>query len=253
MSKHPKPGSVPSAGGTPSTAERAAIQDARERVLRRTPRLTAKVEVTKSGAVATIGPEHDDKEGWIRRLEDIFGTSGVHFATSQLNHVLMAVRDAKGSYDTSKANSILAAVQGAAPVNELQAMLAVQIAVSHELAMQAMRRAGRVDQIPQYDSAGSMAVKLMRACASHVELLTKLQNGGSQTVRVEHVHVHPGGQAIVGNVLPGGRGQHENGHQPHAPDENQTPGSRSLAAPAGSALSCEDPGGQLVPVPRSKG
>jgi hypothetical protein len=41
---------------------------------------------------------------------------------------------------------------------------------------------------------------------------------GEQTVRVEHVHVYPGGQAIVGNVNhPGGDGGIEQaGDQPDA-------------------------------------
>jgi hypothetical protein len=29
-----------------------------------------------------------------------------------------------------------------------------------------------------------------------------LRNGGSQIVRVEHVHVNEGGQAVIGNVNP---------------------------------------------------
>ena len=38
------------------------------------------------------------------------------------------------------------------------------------------------------------------ANATQVEALAKLRRGGTQKVRVEHVHVYPGGQAIVGNV-----------------------------------------------------
>jgi hypothetical protein len=40
----------------------------------------------------------------------------------------------------------------------------------------------------------------MRAYATHVEVLRRLRHGGQQVVRVEHVHVNDGGQAIVGNV-----------------------------------------------------
>ena len=46
----------------------------------------------------------------------------------------------------------------------------------------------------------SAAAKLLRAYALQVEALRRLRNGGSQFVRVEHVHVHEGGQAIVGNI-----------------------------------------------------
>ena len=33
-----------------------------------------------------------------------------------------------------------------------------------------------------------------------VEAYRRLKNGGSQFVRVEHVHVNEGGQAVIGNV-----------------------------------------------------
>ena len=40
----------------------------------------------------------------------------------------------------------------------------------------------------------SAAARLLRAYATQVEALRRLRNGGSQTVRVEHVHVNEGGQ-----------------------------------------------------------
>jgi hypothetical protein len=50
----------------------------------------------------------------------------------------------------------------------------------------------------------SAASKLLRAYATQVEALRRLRNGGSQFVRVEHVHVADGGQAVVGVVNTGG-------------------------------------------------
>jgi hypothetical protein len=41
-----------------------------------------------------------------------------------------------------------------------------------------------------------------RNVAIQVEALWRLRNGGSQFVRVEHVHVNEGGQAVIGNVKP---------------------------------------------------
>jgi hypothetical protein len=46
----------------------------------------------------------------------------------------------------------------------------------------------------------SVAARLLRAYATQVEALSRLRNGGSQTVRVEHVHVNEGGQAVIGNL-----------------------------------------------------
>src|SRR6266536_4858563 len=99
-------------------------------------------------------------------------------------------------------------------------MLVGQMAVTHAFALELIGRAKRVDEIPQFDSAGNMAVKLLRTFVMQAEALAKLRRGGEQTVRVEHVHVYPGGQAVVGNVtatgLPGGGGGEKNDGQAHA-------------------------------------
>jgi hypothetical protein len=47
---------------------------------------------------------------------------------------------------------------------------------------------------------GSAAARLMKAYAMQMEVLRRLRTGGQQTVRVEHVHVNDGGQAVIGNV-----------------------------------------------------
>lgn len=73
------------------------------------------------------------------------------------------------------------------------------------------------------------------------EALAKLQRGGEQVVKV--VHVHPGAQAVVGNVIAGdgqspagreGGGTLESSNQPHAK------GLPAAAAPA-----------EMLPVRRS--
>jgi hypothetical protein len=52
-------------------------------------------------------------------------------------------------------------------------------------------------------TAGANALaRLLKAYAMQVETLRRLRNGGSQLVRVEHVHVNDGGRAIVGSVSP---------------------------------------------------
>jgi hypothetical protein len=58
----------------------------------------------------------------------------------------------------------------------------------------------------------SAAAKLMRAYATQVETLRRLRNGGSQIVRVEHVHVNEGGQALIGNVRKDGSGKEAKNH-----------------------------------------
>ena len=43
----------------------------------------------------------------------------------------------------------------------------------------------------------------MRTFTMQVEVLRRLRNGSQQYVRVEHIHIGDGGQAITGNVKGG--------------------------------------------------
>ena len=42
--------------------------------------------------------------------------------------------------------------------------------------------------------------KLLRAFAIQVEALRRLRAGGSQYMRIEHIHIEPNAQAVIGNV-----------------------------------------------------
>jgi hypothetical protein len=42
--------------------------------------------------------------------------------------------------------------------------------------------------------------RLLRAYSTQVEVLRRLRHGGHQYVRVGHVNIHDGGQAVIGNV-----------------------------------------------------
>ncbi len=209
----------------PDASEMAAIEAALKRVRAREPSVTVKFGQDEKGTVKLQGAEHNDHTGWLARLANAFGSRGTQFAISQLNQIMVASRDGDGKIDSGRVNAILAMVEAARPDNELQAALAVQMAVTHFATLTLVNRAMRVDQIPQFDSAGNLAVKFARTFTLQAEALAKLKRGGEQVVKV--VHVHPGGQAIVGNVTTGtttttsatgagGGGSDENRNQPHA-------------------------------------
>ena len=69
--------------------------------------------------------------------------------------------------------------------------------------MVAARRLSQVETIPQQDSASSMLNKLARTFAAQVEALKRYRSAGEQTIKVQHVTVNEGGQAIVGNLNQG--------------------------------------------------
>jgi hypothetical protein len=62
----------------------------------------------------------------------------------------------------------------------------------------------------------NQANKLSRTYATLLEALNRHRGKGQQKVTVEHVHVHQGGQAIVGTSRAGGRVPAEIKDQPHA-------------------------------------
>src|SRR5262249_49126360 len=155
-----------------------------------------------------VGAPHSDHDGWSARLRDAFGTTSIDFAASELTNLANALTPGTGATSEATANASLAVIDGARPRDEVEAMLVGQMAVTHRFALELLGRARRVEEIQQFDSAGNMAVKLLRTYVMQAEALAKLRRGGEQTVRVEHVHVYPGGQAVVGNVTtqPGGGG-----------------------------------------------
>ena len=75
--------------------------------------------------------------------------------------------------------------------------------------MMLARRLNHVENIPQQDAAERALNKLARTYAGQMESLKRYRSQGQQTVRVEHVTVNAGGQAIVGSVNHGGRGDNE--------------------------------------------
>src|SRR4051794_26288905 len=86
------------------------------------------------------------------------------------------------------------------------------------------------------------ADKLVRSFATLTDALNRHRGKEQQLVRVEHVHVHPGGQAIVGAVTQGGGGgRQENEDRAHAPG--------SIAHELEPALRCPDAQREALPVP----
>ena len=79
-------------------------------------------------------------------------------------------------------------------------MLALQMGVVHMASMKASLFLSQATMLPQYDSAVKAITKLARTYTAQMETLKKFRSGGEQNVTVKHVHVHDGGQAIVGNV-----------------------------------------------------
>ena len=88
----------------------------------------------------------------------------------------------------------------AKPRDEIECALVIQMACTHSAAIAVLNRLGGASGDRTVAAMASAAARLLRAYAAQVEALRRLRNGNSQTVRVEHVHVNEGGQAVIGNV-----------------------------------------------------
>jgi hypothetical protein len=108
---------------------------------------------------------------------------------------------------------------------------------------------GAFETIPESDSAALTLSRLQRAFTTQMDALSNLRRGGRQKVVVEHVHVHPGGQAIVGDVTHTGRGvSDENGRQAHAADDKG-----AIAASGSVPMWCPDAAREALPISSREG
>lgn len=195
----------------PNERDAAAIVRARSRVQARASRIAVTL------TAKSIGAPYNDAAGHYYRLLDAFGTKSCDFATVALSSMLDAMRPRdKPEPEPDAINAALALISGIEPENEVEALLATQMMATNALAMELLGRTRRAEYREQLETSGGLAVKLLRTFTLQAETLAKLRRGGGQTVRVEHVHVHAGGQAIVGSVTPGGGAGLINEEQPHA-------------------------------------
>ena len=153
--------------------------------------------------VVNISTDHADAAICHTLLADSFATGDYEFSAGLLTQLTDVSRSGKAP-TPHEMNFMLSVVRGINPRDETEALLAAQMAAIHNATMVAARRLNHVETIPQQDSASTMLNKLVRTFASQIETLKKYRSAGEQTIKVQHVTVNDGGQAIVGKVSQGG-------------------------------------------------
>jgi hypothetical protein len=140
-------------------------------------------------------------------LQSLSGSDDFDFCITLLTQVNNALwRERPDSAEqTKQIAATRAAMMGMKPRDALEGMLIGQLIAIHNAAMECCRRA----MIPGQTFEGgrealNQANKLSRTYALLTEALDRHRGKGQQHIRVEHVNVHAGGQAIVGAVTPGG-------------------------------------------------
>jgi len=199
----------------PTLAERASLaaRAARKKQMPPSPRL----KVAREGQKAEISPDHPHWETGSYLLMNALGIVDIDFFIGLLTQLANASAAKGQQADEPLLNFLLSIVKSIKPQDEIEAMLASQMAVVHAATMMLARRLNQSELIPQQDSAERALNKLARTFSSQMEALNRHRGKGQQKVTVEHVHVHSGGQAVVGVVETQGAGDCEKSKdQPHA-------------------------------------
>ncbi len=192
-----------------------------------------------------VNAGQDDPENQSGELREIGGSASGHWNRTLLLQAGGSVwtKHSSDKDQIRQANATYAALVGIAPQDELEAMMGAQLIAAHNAAMECYRRAMTSGQTPESRRENlNQANKLTRTWAMLLDALNKHRGKGQQKVTVEHVHVHAGGQAVVGAVeRPGGGDQPKTEEQPHA---------EQIENASEPTLRREDAQRDPVPVPR---
>ena len=184
-----------------SELEQRALEKWRERDKER----VGPVKFKKIKEKTVTHVEEDPDKFWPQMMETV-GSPDIDFFKNILSQVSSTLPNGD-SEDVS--NFITALMHGLKPKDETEGVLIAQMVGTHNLIMEYMKRA----MIPgQYLEAANdysnRAYKLMNLFLKQVETLEKYRGkAAQQKVIVEHVHIHEGGQAVVGHIESKPRGE----------------------------------------------
>jgi hypothetical protein len=146
-------------------------------------------------------PHDGQGREWWQRLKDALGTASSDFVNASLIQLIEAARLPCSGISDMAVNASLALIETAKPRDEIESALVIQMACTHTAAMAVTARLGGA-----HGGDGHVAViagaasKLLRTYAIQMEVWRRHRNGGSQVVRVEHVHLNQRIQAVFENA-----------------------------------------------------
>jgi hypothetical protein len=132
----------------------------------------------------------------------ITGVSNADLATFLLSTGERALPPKRNCSDTH--NVMMQGLYEMAPADATEGMLCSQAIVLHAQGMNNLARAANATIHETANVYTNLATKLLRLHQETIERLEKYRRKGQQTVRVEHLHIENGAQAIVGTVHTGG-------------------------------------------------
>jgi hypothetical protein len=184
---------------------------------------TTRTAANKKKPISVNASDPDSHSG---KLKCVGGSQSDHWNNVIVNQAVKSLWLKHSDDETadSQRKATVSGLVGIGPTDEIEGMIAAQLLAAHNASMECYRRAmlreqtfeGRRENLAQ-------ANKLSRTYATLLEALNRHRGKGAQKVTVEHVHVHAGGQAVVGMVTPGGGDQSKSQDQPDAKQLTHAP------------------------------
>jgi hypothetical protein len=168
-----------------------------------------------------------DPESFEGTLSNLGGSKSDHWNKLLVDQTVqtLAIKHSDKETRDRQYKATVSALFGIGPKDEIEGMISAQLITAHNAAMECYRRAMLGEQTFEGRRENlSQATKLSRTYAVLLDALNRHRGKGQQKVTVEHVHVHAGGQAVVGTVeAPGGGARPRSVDQPHAKQIAHTP------------------------------
>jgi hypothetical protein len=143
-----------------------------------------------------------DLESHRKRLRETLGdTMSDEFVDVILGKLIEALRpNPFDKLQEATLNAALAIIHSMKPQSELEALLAVQIIATGFSGLRFLRQSQHHMDETFIDIYGNYAMKLLRVQQELIKTFERYRRGNKQTVEVRHVHIHSGGQGVVGIV-----------------------------------------------------
>jgi hypothetical protein len=183
----------------------------------------------------TVTPDHPEPAVGQVLLMSALGTTDHDFFGGIVRQ-LGEASACGGRVDERTLNFMLSVVKGIKPRDQVETMLAAQMAAVHVGTLASAQRLAFAGNPQQQDTAERAVNKLARTFATQMEALKRYRSGGPENVTVQHVSVSDGGQAIVGNVTqaPHATSSHATASPAAAPRATIPRSTRFAASPAAS-------------------
>ena len=138
------------------------------------------------------------------KLKTTFGTDNTELAQHLLSQLVNIEIDVDDLVKTEKViNTNLAIISGIGPRDVIESMLATQMGAIHAASLQSLNLAHQAANGQKRDLHLSQAVKLTRIFTNQIEALNRHRSKCQQKMVIEHIHIHDGGKAVVGNLAKG--------------------------------------------------